>query len=310
MTKLIIGIHGLANKSEKALLEKWWKTSITEGLENISDNNVPSFKFEMVYWADLLYKYTIHEDKCFYFDKLYNNEPYIKAGKNTLKPYKDAWPDKLKSKALETAGATFNKLGIDKLTGWLIEKVLKDLDFYYDDEQEIKNREGKMQLAFTVLKDELKKYIIADKDAEIMLIAHSMGTIISYDVLRDIGRIPNNTITIKDFITIGSPLGIPYVKQKIREQRTYNQKKDRVRTPTIITNSWVNFADRKDPVAIDAHLKDDYKANKKGVRVVDDLVVNDYVGLKGKRNHHKSYGYLRTPELAKRVLGFLEGVRS
>lgn len=304
MTKVIIGIHGLANKSEKALLKKWWKDSILEGLVNIS-GNAPSFRFEMVHWADLLYKYTIHEDANFHFDKLYNTEPYIKAKNNALKPYKDVWTDKLKSSALEASGAAFNKLGIDKLTGWVIEKVLKDLDFYYDEDRKILNCKKEKQLAFEVLKDELKTSIIANRDSEIMLIAHSMGTIISYDVLRDIGRMPNNTTTIKDFITIGSPLGIPYVKHKITEQRDYNQRKDRVRTPTIITNSWVNFADRKDPVAIDAHLRDDYKANKKGVRVIDDLVVNDYIGLKGKNNHHKSYGYLRTPELSKRVLGFL-----
>ena len=306
MTKLIIGIHGLANKSDKALLKKWWNGSIKEGLANVSDT-IPFFKFEMVHWADLLYKYPIHEDDNFYFDKLYNNEPYLKAEKKALKSYKDVWPDKIKSRVLEATGAALNKLGIDKLTGWVIEKLLKDLNFYYDDQQEILNRKKtKKELAFKVLKDELKERIIGNKDADIMLIAHSMGSIISYDVLRDIGRLPNNTIAIKDFITIGSPLGIPYVKQKIREQRTYNQKKDRVRTPTIITNSWVNFADRLDPVAIDAHLRDDYKANKKGIRVIDDLVVNDYIGLKGKRNHHKSYGYLRTPEVSKRVLEFLQ----
>lgn len=304
MSKIIIGIHGLANKSKKPILKKWWNDSILEGLSNIT-KSAPTFKFEMVHWADLLYKYPIHQDDNFHFDKLYNNEPYIKAKKEALKPYKDTWPDKVKSGMLETTGAALNKLGIDKLTGWVIEKVLKDLDFYYDEDRKILNRKGKKQLAFEVLKDELKSTIIANKDAEIMLIAHSMGSIISYDVLRDIGRMPNNTIAIKNFITIGSPLGIPYVKQKIREQRTYNQKKDRVRTPTIITNSWTNFADRLDPVAIDAHLRDDYKANKAGIRVVDDLVCNDYVGLKEKSNHHKSYGYLRAPEVSKRILAFL-----
>lgn len=308
MTKLIIGIHGLANKPTKATLKNWWENSLKEGLKNIT-TNPPSFKFEMVHWADLLYKYPVHSDSSFDFDKLYNNEPYIKAKASALKPYHDVWTDKVRSGVFEAAGATFNKLGISSITGWVIEKVLKDLDFYYDEDREILNRKDPPQseIAFTVLKDELKNCIIANKDSEIMLIAHSMGSIISYDVLRDIGRMPNNTITIKDFITIGSPLGIPYVKQQIREQRTYDKKKDSVRTPTIVTNSWVNFADKKDPVAIDAHLRDDYNANKKGIRVVDDLVVNNYLGLKGKNNHHKSYGYLRTPELSKRVLQFLEG---
>lgn len=305
MTKIIIGIHGLANKPKKAILKHWWETSLKEGLKNMN-GTIPHFKFEMVHWADLLYKNEVHDDANFDFDKLYNNEPYIAATANALKPYNDSWKDNVRSAALEAGIASLDTLGIGKLADWVIEKVMKDLDFYYDDTRKILNRKKtKKELAFKVLKDELKDCINANKNHEIMLIAHSMGTIISYDVLRDIGRMPNNTVTIKDFITIGSPLGIPYVKQQIRKLRTYNQKKDRVRTPTIITNSWINFADKKDPVAIDTHLKDDYKANNKGIRVVDDLVVNDYVGLEGKRNHHKSYGYLRTPELSERVLKFL-----
>ena len=63
------------------------------------------------------------------------------------------------------------------------------------------------------------------------------------------------------------------------------------------------------PVAIDAHLADDYLEHH-GVRCEDDLVHNDYEILKpGGRepdgNHHKSYGYLRTPEFSALVNGFL-----
>ena len=34
--KVIIGIHGLANKPEKKYLEPWWKSAILEGLEKIA----------------------------------------------------------------------------------------------------------------------------------------------------------------------------------------------------------------------------------------------------------------------------------
>ena len=33
----------------------------------------------MVYWADILYKYPIHDDKKFNFDSFYNTEPYVQA---------------------------------------------------------------------------------------------------------------------------------------------------------------------------------------------------------------------------------------
>ena len=76
-----------------------------------------------------------------------------------------------------------------------------------------------------------------------------------------------------------------------------------------MTGSWLNYADRKDLVAVDASLADDYKENKHGIRVQDDLISNDYISeaKDSHRNPHKSYGYLRTPELSKHVMEFLEG---
>ena len=139
-----------------------------------------------------------------------------------------------------------------------------------------------------------------------MLISHSMGTIIAYDALRELGREDGNTVRISNFVTIGSPLGLPHVKAKIIDQCKYDPQ---VRTPSIVSDSWLNFADRKDPVALDAYLKDDFQENAREVRVVDDLVMNDFcIAKKGKkqRNHHKSYGYLRTPELSKHVKEFLK----
>ena len=73
----------------------------------------------------------------------------------------------------------------------------------------------------------------------------------------------------------------------------------------MVTERWVNYADRRDPVTIDTHLRDDFGENDLHVRVEDDLVINDYVSPKGDRNSHKSYGYLRTPELSEHIRDFL-----
>jgi hypothetical protein len=48
-----------------------------------------------------------------------------------------------------------------------------------------------------------------------------------------------------------------------------------VRTPSIVAQ-WSNFADRRDPVAVDTHLADDYDENAQGVTVRDQLVLNTY----------------------------------
>ncbi|MEE2971213.1 MAG: hypothetical protein VX741_13915 [Pseudomonadota bacterium] len=44
-----------------------------------------------------------------------------------------------------------------------------------------------------------------------------------------------------------------------------------------MSKDWKNFADRKDPVALDVHLSDDYGVNRRSVAVIDDLVYNGYV---------------------------------
>jgi len=55
MRKVIIGIHGLGNKPPKYLLQRWWKDAMIEGL-NSSDIQQSLPKFELVYWADILYE--------------------------------------------------------------------------------------------------------------------------------------------------------------------------------------------------------------------------------------------------------------
>jgi hypothetical protein len=305
MEKIIIGIHGLANKPEKEILEEWWKKSITEGLETNCRINQQAFDFRMVFWANLLYRFQQHTDEDFDFDGLYNTQPYIEAEKGTLKVYKDSWIDDFVSGIKDVGGSAIDfmtlHVNVDRITDWFLGKLVRDLDFYYDIDRKIKNRTDQLEQARKVLQDELKNVLLEEKEKDIMLIAHSMGSIIAYDVLRDLGQ-TDLEVKISHFITIGSPLGLPLVKGKIIQERGYDAV---VRTPSIVTKSWVNFADKKDKVAIDSHLRDDYDENRTGVRVIDDLVANDYKGNLGDHNHHKSYGYLRTPELSNHIKEFL-----
>ena len=49
---------------------------------------------------------------------------------------------------------------------------------------------------------------------------------------------------------------------KITGKRKYNGiGHECVRTPTIFTNSWVNYSDRRDKVALDMHLRDEFGSN-------------------------------------------------
>ena len=54
MSKIIIAIHGLGNKPPQDILKKWWKMAISEGLKHIGHFRL-FFKFEFIYWADILH---------------------------------------------------------------------------------------------------------------------------------------------------------------------------------------------------------------------------------------------------------------
>ena len=109
-----------------------------------------------------------------------------------------------------------------------------------------------------------------------MLIAHSMGSIISYEALRDLGR-EDGDFEVAHYVTIGSPLGFRVIQRRVRdmvkEERAYDP---RVRTPSVVTGTWMNFADLHDPVAFDAYLADDFQPNRREVQVRDQLIYNDY----------------------------------
>ena len=201
---------------------------------------------------------------------------------------------------LDTVAGT---LGLDPMGEWLLREKVRDLHYYYDPNRQLRGRDALRQTARKVLMNELLSTLVPLKGQRLMVIAHSMGSIIAYDVLRDLGR-ADPGFSVHHFITIGSPLGLPLVKERVYVERAYSRI--RLRTPTVVREKWRSYADRRDRVAIDTHLSDDFGPNDSGVQVEDDLIISDYLTLDGQHNYHKVYGYLRTPELSRQVKEFLE----
>ncbi|WP_428660104.1 S8 family serine peptidase [Reyranella sp.] len=109
-----------------------------------------------------------------------------------------------------------------------------------------------------------------------VIIAHSQGSMIAYDVLR---RLQKEQIEVPLFLTIGSPLGIAEVQDVIRQWTGGG-----LPFPPCVER-WVNIADRLDPVAIDSTLANDF-----GADIEDRQVVN----LDSPRHPHSGTGYLQT----------------
>ena len=274
MKTIIIGIHGLGNKPPRKLLKKWWLKAIREGLEKIGKERL-TIPFEMVYWADV-----IHPDPLNPFIRnrehpLYMDEKYRKgvSGKREDKP-------SVKAKMLKYIEEQLDKLFLNddmsinfqNVTDKLIHRYFSDLEIYYG-KNCISVIEDKCSVKEVIQKrliDKLKKY----KDHKILLIAHSMGSIISFDVL---SNLPPD-ISVHTFITIGSPLGFPVIVGKaFAEQKIKTPRIKKPHVPENIAGKWLNFSDFEDKVALDHTLEDDYLKNSAGITAVDFLVFNDYV---------------------------------
>jgi hypothetical protein len=108
-----------------------------------------------------------------------------------------------------------------------------------------------------------------------VILAHSLGTIVSYDVLTEPAFAG---LDVKLLATVGCPLGIGNVQDRLR---------DGIGKPNPVprpVKGWANFADRWDPVALDPTLRDAFEPPK-------DFASDEAVNNPAKNNHDLA-GYL------------------
>ena len=301
MSRIIIGIHGLANKPPRRLLESWWRKSIREGLNRIGVRH-RFFRFELVYWADILHPLPQ--------DPAIRNPEHPRYLSDPYQPDKGIRPlffkTGIQKKLVDLFGSRMEKLlvteelrpkmpGIQEL---VIRRYFKDLDAYFGNRKSplVSGRTAKERI-MERLSTRLKKH----RKKKILLIAHSMGSIISYDVLMD----GPGDIQVDMLVTIGSPLGQPAILSKIvaanGKARPAGKK---LKTPEGIREAWYNLSDLNDKVAIHFELAEHFTENAHQVMPEDRIVRNEYL-VRGKKSPHKIYGYLRTPEMASLINDYL-----
>ena len=118
-----------------------------------------------------------------------------------------------------------------------------------------------------------------------IIIAHSQGSMIAYDVLR---RIKPPQLKISLFITIGSPLGLQEVQDALRQWTGGS-----LPFPPCV-DRWLNVADRLDPVAFDNDISDDFDGaieNVSGIGLNKD----------SPRHPHSATGYLAVKDVLEAV---------
>jgi|GEM_PF-236318 len=138
-----------------------------------------------------------------------------------------------------------------------------------------------------------------DAGDRVLLIAHSMGSVIAYDVLWQLSHVDRSPCSIDLFLTIGSPLGMRYVQKHL-----LGSDGERGSYPSGIRR-WENVSATGDLISLDKRVRDDF------AQMIDDGLIetiHDHCGRvfnwfrnDDGLNVHRSYGYLVNPVVGRIV---------
>ena len=166
------------------------------------------------------------------------------------------------------------------------------------------NRQGSGETVRQQLKVPLRRMWAEGR--RILIIAHSMGSVIAYDALWELTHMENNPGKVDLFLTIGSPLGMRFTQERL----LCAHEQGRRRYPHNIRH-WVNLAAQGDLTALDPTLRDDFKSMPdlglvESLTDVDSGVFNYFRNEKG-LNVHRSYGYLVNPRMGEVIAAWWKG---
>jgi hypothetical protein len=296
MTKKVgvVHIHGLAQKPQIDILKGIWAEALARGNPrpetfpppnegiDLDGNGVPN---EFVYYADVFYGTNYETDLKSYYEAatgaelakadgagnepplgVYSESAFVKRIEaKMLVQMSKAVDPQIPESAVNEAGITdsrYEALGLlpPALRKALIKKFAMEAYYYLFGVDYV--RDG---VTFKT-KEELQNRFVdklnfmRDKVDELVVISHSMGTMIAYDCLRNRPDCPK----VKTLFTLGSPLGISEVQNELKAGR------DTVDFPTATLDEWINVYDPADPICgLDPYFARAFLNN--GLEVVKDV---------------------------------------
>ncbi len=277
----VIYVHGIGNKPEASIFKCQWDHALFGA--DMGDRT------RLAYWVDRERYPSPEEATCADGERLRPPEPEwpavggasiksVDGDERPLKPAErrrlDAIEAKMRRAAqLTAAGSKQAKVLPFKPVRAIVTRLITRL-FLHDVRDFLFERDKRERMEDTVRRR------LSAGGGPFIVVAHSQGTMIAYNVLRTLQRADAD---VRLFVTIGSPLGMDEVQDVLKELT------GPLRVPECVER-WVNVAERLDPVAIDPELKSEYKRNNRDVEVEDVAVRNpDW-----QTNPHSSTGYLST----------------
>ncbi|MBI4381611.1 MAG: S8 family serine peptidase [candidate division NC10 bacterium] len=292
--RTVVYVHGIGNKPKSSVLKCQWDTALF---------GVPlGDRTRMAYWVNREYYPTPAEETCATGDLVSTQGDDVSAARiraavslegdlieaeirsltskrreqDVLRAVarKLAAREPFGTKAIGAAGPRAKVLPLPPflrrwITQMLTQALLRDVnDFlFHEDRRERMER---------TLRERLDP-----GGGPFVVIAHSQGSMIAYDVLRQLTK---EKCDVRLFVTIGSPLGLDEVQDVFRQWIGGNT----LPVPPCVTR-WVNAADWLDPVAVDHDLSNDFSPK-------NSVENHDSVGFNpdSPQHPHSATGYLRT----------------
>jgi len=144
-----------------------------------------------------------------------------------------------------------------------------------------------------------------DAGEEVLLIGHSLGSVIAYDALWELSHVERDERCVDLFLTLGSPLASRLIRENLRGVT----RQGRERFPANIRH-WENFSARAEMTALRPRLEP-YFGEMQRLGLLRSFadhtnVYNHFRGDIG-LNVHKSYGYLIAPPVANTIAAWILG---
>lgn len=263
--------------------ELLWRT-LLEGVHRADSSVAESLKthheqFHLVSWNHLYY----HKYK-----DITREIPWIDALINKHGPTK-----------LDIEEAHSWDIRISRLILNLVDRMPVLIRFLPEDarstEREIKNYFDNGNNVAADIRKLLKHVLrpLLEKKEPILLIGHSLGSVIAYDTLWELTHQEGLHGKV-DFLTIGSPLGMHYVQRHLMGLNAHGRKS----YPGMIRH-WVNLSSEGDITALNRNFHNAFKAMREQgvVESIEDHCQGIYNFFRTDKglNSHRSYGYLVNP---------------
>jgi hypothetical protein len=283
--KNIIFVPGKNPKPEPEQHKKLLWRSMLEGVrrsepELVSDIGAHFDWFKLIAWNYLYY----HQVK-----DVSRDLPWIDALINKHGPTAEDIED-TKTWQRKLAKIYFSAGDIFPFVIPLLPKVIRHIQIetrrYFQNENNIASEIREL------LKQELRPMLTANE--EVLLIGHSLGSVIAYDTLWELSHLEQLPGKIDLFLTLGSPLGMNYVQRRLMGA----DQKDKKQYPNNIRH-WVNISSVGDITALDREFRDDFShmleyGMVESIEDHSEAIYNFFRNEEG-LNVHRSYGYLVNP---------------